>query len=199
MGLSAQEMVEVGEMFNDAVMMAFDGQAAGNIEMLLNYIYTMQKKEVPTTLFSGKLAGTKRLLDLVFNDPAKRDFIMLISFQFYSKFGQTAERYPELVENLAEGIGFVKKPDTNKDPSLVMAGEEYLNDMPSIEDVKDILTDNRWATIIALMMLYLMPMNGFAEIYKEKQEREAALARAAAVEAAKEARREAARVAAGEK
>lgn len=183
MGLSAEEMRDVGELFNEAVLMAFDMRGATEVERFLVFIYAIQRREVPTTLFSGKLAGTKRLLDLVFNDPDKRDFIMLITFQFYAKFGNTAERYSELVSNLAEAIGFIKKEDSNKEPSLVMAGEEYLNDMPSVEDVSGILMDNRWATIVVLMMLYLMPLDGFNEVYQEKKVREAAAIKLLAKEA----------------
>lgn len=168
MGLSAQEMVEVGELVNESVSYAIDSFPSTSLESLVSYVYSLRTQEILTSLFSGHMTGIKRLNQLVFTNRLTEQFILTVTSHFFAKFGDTRNRYPALCENLGEAIGFIKP---EKD-SLAMVSQDYLADVPSVDDVENLLLDNRWATMLALIILYLMPLNSFQELFNLKREEE---------------------------
>lgn len=173
MGLSALEMEAVAELTNDAALYAMDAFPSDQHPALIAYLYSLRRQENLTMLFSGHLPSITRLSNLVFTNKPVEQYVLLVTAYFFAKLGDTKTRYPLLVDNLAEAIGFIKAPDDKTQAECVaFVTKDYLDDVPSIDDVRDIMMDNRWATTIALLILYIMPMNGFQEIYKTRQEEE---------------------------
>lgn len=176
MGLSAQEMDQLGDVVNAAVLTAISSSAEVLRPKLLEFSISLVLREIPYQLFSGQLEGTKRLADLMYNDATTRDFILTVTMHIFAKFGNTQERYADLVDNLAQAIGFISSPtprdrkDAETAPAIIVP-DELQDRLPTIEDVREILLYNRWATTLALMILYLMPPDDLNYIWQEYQVR----------------------------
>lgn len=176
MGLSAQEMDQLGDVVNAAVLTAISSSAEVLRPKLLEFSISLVLREIPYQLFSGQLEGTKRLADLMYNDATTRDFILTVTMHIFAKFGNTQERYADLVDNLAQAIGFIEAPtprdrkDAETAPAIIVP-DELQDRLPTIEDVREILLYNRWATTLALMILYLMPPDDLNYIWQEYQVR----------------------------
>lgn len=179
MGLSAEEMVEAGELINLAFLSVFSNSQTANHSKLLQFSFSLIKEESPHVLFSGETRATKRLVDLMYNDPLITDFVMKIGFHFYAKLGNTPDRYAALVANLACGLGVVKPEDTKEKPSLVAMPQESFDRMASTTEVEMLLSHNSWMTTIAMMMLYLMTPDDLSAIRKLKTEAEKLAAQSA--------------------
>jgi|SRR6185312_31338 len=178
MGLSAEEMDRVGDLVNTAVLTAISTASEALRPKLLGFSISLVLREIPYQLFSGQLEGTKRLADLMYQDDAIRDFILTVTMHIFAKFGDTQTRYPALVDNIAQAIGFIDAPaprDKKEAEStpLVIVPDELQERLPTIDDVRDILLYNRWATTLALMILYLMPVDDLNHIWNEHLERKA--------------------------
>jgi hypothetical protein len=186
MGLSAKEMDDIGELVNMAFLSAFSNSPSTHHAKLLSFAFGLIRKEVPYHLFSGQLEGTKRLTSLMYDDPDIRDFVLKITMHVFSKMGDVKNRYPALVENLTEAIGYIDIPEakdrkeTATQPIALMP-EELLGRLPLASDVSDVLLWNRWATTMVLMMLYLMTPEDLGTLLEEKKRRDA-------IEAAEQAR-----------
>jgi hypothetical protein len=202
MGLSAKEMDEVGELVNQAFLNAFSNSRSVHHEKLLMFSFSLVKEQVPYFLFSGQLEGTQKLISLMYDDPEIRDFVLRITTFIFAKFGDTKNRWPQLVENLSEAVGFINPPAAsrrndkdNVDP-ITLTPEEIQHRAPTVEDVQEILLYNRWAVTMLLMHLYLMSPDDLNEIRSEflsrkriEDEHQAAVDAAAARRAAAAAQR----------
>lgn len=182
MGLNAKEMDEVGDLVNAAFLTAFSNSPSTVHAKLLKFSFGLLKQEVPYMLFSGKHEGTLRLVSLMYDDADIRDFVLQITMHVFSKFGDTKNRYAALVENIAEAIGFIELPTgsdrkSQESAPIALMPEELQGVLPTVSEVADILMWNRWATTMALMMLYLMTPEDLNELVEEKKQREAAQAR----------------------
>jgi hypothetical protein len=173
MGLTAVEMESVGELINESFLSVASNLPQAQMAKILTFAFGLVKQEVPYHLFNGNsLEGVKRANSLMFDDADTRDFVLKVTFHFFAKFGNTTGRYEALVENLAEAIGFLKPVETKERASLVVAHQEFMSRMPSVEDVRALLMDNRWMVTMALMMLYLITPEDLAELYREWQSRQ---------------------------
>lgn len=190
MGLNAKEMDEVGDLVNAAFLTAFSNSATVLHPKLLNFAFGLLRREIPYVLFSGKHEGTDRLTGLMYDDADIRDFVLQITMHVFSKFGDTKNRYAALVENIAEAIGFIEPPvatdrKSQENAPIVIMPDELQGLLPTVADVIDVLMWNRWATTMALMMLYLMTPEDLNELLEEKKQREAAILRAQQAAAAR--------------
>lgn len=178
MGLSAKEMDDVGELVNMAFLTSFSNTPSIHHEKLLKFSFGLMRQEVPYFLFSGQLEGTKRLISLMYDDTVIQDFVLQVTMHVFAKFGDTKNRYPALVENLAESIGYIQPPaPKNKQEEetspIALTSPALLERLPDVSDVTDILLYNRWAVTMVLLMLYLMTPDDLAELRLEKMRREA--------------------------
>ena len=168
MGLSTEEMAECGELINLAFLSVYSNSLSSNHEKLLKFTFGLIKEQVPHLLFSGQTRGMKQLNDLMFNDPTITDFVLKITFHFFSKFGNTLERYPQLVENLASGLGYLKPVESRDHQTVVATPPDFYERISSVEDVQALLLDNRWMVTMVLLMLYLMTPDDLAELQQAK-------------------------------
>ncbi len=171
MSLNTEEMREVGELLNESFLSVMSNTQQQHLERILAFSFTLVKQEMCQNLFSGNLEGTDRLISLMYDDPIIRDFILKVGFHFFAKFGNTDERYPELVDNLAEAIGFIE-PTGNGDQAVVLTPVEFLGMMPEITNVRALLLVNRWAVTLVLMMLYLITPEDLSELYRLQKDQE---------------------------
>lgn len=203
MGLSAKEMDEVGELVNQAFLTAFSNSRQVHHEKLLFFSFSLVREQVPYFLFSGQLEGTQKLISLMYDDPEVRDFILKITTLVFAKMGDVKNRWPQLVENLAEAVGYIEPPKTarrndrdNVDP-ITLTPDDVQHRVPTVDDVQEILLYNRWAVTMLLLHLYLMTPDDLNEIRTEQMKRkqaeeveQARLERAAAARANAQAQRQ---------
>lgn len=178
MGLSAKEMDEIGELVNMAFLTAFSNAPSTQHQKLLSFAFGLIRKEVAYHIFSGQLEGTKRLNSLMYDDPDIRDFVLKITMHVFSKMGDVKNRYAALVENLTEAIGYIDIPEAkdrkeSATQPIALMPDALLGRLPLASDVTDILLWNRWATTMALMMLYLMTPEDLGALLEEKRQRDA--------------------------
>jgi hypothetical protein len=152
-------MAEAGEVINQAFLSVFSNSSPTLHQKILHFAFGLVRREIPSRLFSGSTEGMDRAISFM-DDPDIREFTLAVSFQFFARFGNSSQRYAELVDNLAQGIGFDKEHEAAALP------KEILDRMPSFQDVVDTLTPNRWMVVMALMMLYLITPQDMAELYE---------------------------------
>lgn len=170
MGLSTAEMKEVEEVLNEAYLKAFSRSPIGLHQKLLAMSFDLLRLETPTMLFNGYKPSIDRLLAIGMDDADHRRFVLEIQFHFFARFGFASERYDALCDSLAQGLGGLQRDDKHV---LVAAPQSVWEQFGTYEDIKNLLLQNRWMVILALMVLFLVTPNDMAVIYGEWRQREA--------------------------
>lgn len=104
--LNAEEMVEVGTVFQDAVLHVLDTYEESARPSLQNFMVELILKERPYQLVTAE--GIERAISMVWARDGIRDFILKLAFTFFSRWGHSDEEVSGLAANLARGVAMVK-------------------------------------------------------------------------------------------
>ncbi|MBB5409281.1 hypothetical protein HDG34_003222 [Paraburkholderia sp. HC6.4b] len=135
--------------------------AAGNEELhekLTDFLMSLILADKPYLLASAK--GLDRAVNLAFVDPQVCDFILMIVFVFFSRWGASFSRYMHLVESLAfavAGDAPFSPPgsQTTQRQVLVATPSEIHESLPDPALTQDLLLQNKWLSVLLLIHLFV--------------------------------------------
>jgi hypothetical protein len=84
---------------------------------------------------------------LVFTNDSRRDFIFMLNYVFFSRYGHSDSDIDGLIGNIARGIAM-----RNKNSVMPIVLSDRLSDTNT---AFNILKDNKWLVIIALIHLFI--------------------------------------------
>jgi hypothetical protein len=155
MALSTEEWVDVGGVFKDSLdhvmqnSKALDQKAQ---ERIMMFVHSTAIADKPWMLCTQ--LGIKRAVEVVFEDVVLRDFILQLSFTFFSRWGASGEKYAHLIETLAFAVS-VNGHDAPNGTLLVPSAipPAVADDMVTQQVALSALHANKWLVIMLLISL----------------------------------------------
>lgn len=156
MALDAADWIEIGQVFKDSLDHVLRNTKAleqKSQERVLHFVYHNALYDKPFTLVTP--AGVKNLVEKVFSDVIVRDFVLQLSFVFYSRWGTDSEKYSHLADTLAFAVSADVVPmSLTGIPSVPCAiPPQVLADLPKNDGVRATLASNKWLSVILLIAL----------------------------------------------
>ncbi len=157
MALNAGDWVEIGEVFKDSLehvlrnTQALEEKSRARIQ---HYVYHSALYDNPYMLLT--MAGVKNAVETVFSDEVVRDFVLRLSFVFFSRWGTSDEKYGQLIDTLAFAVS-ADVPTGFSGTQLVPCAipSQVLADMPKSELARSTLYTNKWLSIVLLLQLVI--------------------------------------------
>lgn len=144
--LTAEEMVEVAEVFQGSVQHTLSNYSPEGKASLVVFMVELIVKERPYQLVTPE--GIAHAIDLIWTRDGIRDFILRLAFVFFSRWGHSDEEVSALARNIARGVAMIKPNEQlNAVPRPLGARLVDINAAQSLIDA------NPW-----LMIALMIPM-----------------------------------------
>ena len=160
MSLTTDEWRDTAEVFTESVEFALNNITGPNEklrEKLTDFLMSLILADKPYLLASAR--GLDRAVNLVFLDQEVCDFVLMIVFVFFSRWGASVERYTNLVESLAFAIA-ADAADTSAQRAprqgLVATPPEIHESLPDPALAQDLLRQNKWLSVLLLIHLFVV-------------------------------------------
>ena len=93
--------------------------------------------------------GVERIVDMVFGHESNRDFILSLTFSFFSRLGQDEDFVKGLAGNLSRGAALGKRGDLCAIPEAIKGRFSEMN------DVHNLLEANYWLMTVLMLQLFI--------------------------------------------
>lgn len=150
-GLDSTEMELVGTLFQEAIDFLFQSANEKTKKNVLPFMIKRILGDVPTVQMSPN--GVKELRNEVYNNVEIRDFLLNLSFVFFSRWAASDEKVLSLAANLARGLSQGTFVGDNIAVSAVP--DEVSNRLSKREDVFNLLASNQWLICVIMMPLFM--------------------------------------------
>lgn len=158
MNLNTEQMVLAIQTFQDSLEYVLGNYDQTNRDKALAFCGLLLMEEKPYLLVTTE--GIQHAMKLVFTSASRQDFIMTLSFVFFSRWGHSPDDFSGLVENLARGA------TQSGVPIVVVAGHESIRSidyratpeaiadrLTEYEDARLILSANQWLVVVLMIQL----------------------------------------------
>lgn len=145
--ITTDAMMEVASVFIESfnhVVSNYVGESKNHAKLFTANIIL---KEKPYMIVS--LEGLPHITEIVFGSDANRDFILTLSFTFFSRWGHSEREVYGLINNLARGVSNANALTLNAMP------KDISSRLVSSENAAEILEANKWLIVIILMQLFI--------------------------------------------
>jgi hypothetical protein len=157
MPLTSDEWRDTAEVFTDSVEFVLNNVTGPNEELrtrLTDFLMSLILADKPYLLASAR--GLDRAVDLVFADPDVCDFVLMVVFVFFSRWGASLERYTNLVESLAFAVAADPSSQPAPRQSLVATPFGIHESLPDPALAQDLLLQNKWLSVLLLIHLFVV-------------------------------------------
>lgn len=145
--LTTEQMVTAAETFQGAYEHAlgnFVGEAKASV---VRFCASIILQEKPYMLVGAE--GASHAVDLVFGNEGNRDFIFMLSYTFFARFGEGHDPVQQLSATLARGVTI----PSGREMSIVP--EALRVRLPQYQEVQSLLADNQWLMTLLLLQLFI--------------------------------------------
>lgn len=150
MGLRTEEMREVATVFQGAYEHTITNFVGSEIKAAaLQFVAGIVLSEKPYMLVTEE--GFARAVLMVFSNEVARDFVLMLGFTFFSRWGGSQEQYVQLIENLSYGAGHVDGAGEYAGMPVPISQR-----LTSAQEAAALLQANRWLVVLLLMQLFLV-------------------------------------------
>ncbi|WP_233874266.1 hypothetical protein [Paraburkholderia adhaesiva] len=164
MALTTDEWRDTAAVFTESVEFVLNNVAGPNDELrekLTGFLMSLILADKPYLLAAAR--GLERAVDLAFEDPQVCDFILMIVFVFFSRWGASGERYASLVESLAFAVEADASHLSHASPAPGVQRQELVATPPEIHEslpdpglTRELLLQNKWLTVLLLIHLFVV-------------------------------------------
>lgn len=148
MSLTTQEMIVATETFQESFRHVMGNYPVPEAKQyLLKFVLGVIMVEKPYMLVTDE--GIQRAIALVFTAEAERDFILTLTYTFFSRFGETSAPAKNLAAALARGIALTGVTTSQ----LSAAPDAIKTRLPTEEEARAILEANQWLMTVLLIQL----------------------------------------------
>jgi hypothetical protein len=146
--INTDGMISAAETFRDAYEHVLGNLVADTKERTIKFVMEIVLRQKPYMMVSKE--GLPKIMDVVFSSDEIRDFIFTLHFVFFSRWGNEDQDVNGLIGNLARGAGLASFGKLNAIPVPI-------NDrLTGVDDVNQILMDNKWLTIILMLQMFVV-------------------------------------------
>jgi hypothetical protein len=146
--LTAQEMVEVAEVFQDSFRHILGNMPEEAQTSMKQLVAEFILKEHPWVLVTPE--GLPRAIDLVWAREGVRDFLLSLSFTFFARWGHSDDQVEGLANNIARGVAMVQR-GAQHDAVPAEPGKRLVH----IDAAQKVLSANRWLMIALMLPLFI--------------------------------------------
>ncbi len=150
-GLDSTEMELVGTLFQEAVDFLFQSSNDKTKKNVLQFMIKRILGDIPTVQMSPN--GVKELRNEVYNNIEVRDFLLNLSFVFFSRWAASDAQVLALAANLARGLS--QGTFVGENIAVSAVPDEVLNRLAKREDVFNLLASNQWLICVIMMPLFM--------------------------------------------
>ena len=122
-------------------------------EKLLLFIQNIVVQEKPWMWVSPE--GQEHVVYLFMVDEFPRDFIMLLTYTFFSRWGEGKVKYTGLTDALSWGCA--ADNDDNVEKEYVLMSKDLSARLSPLDSVKKYLRANKWLAVAMLIKLFVAP------------------------------------------
>lgn len=161
--LTTDEMIRVAEVFTGAFDHTLQLYIDDTRAIMRKFAAEILLWEKPYMLLTPE--GASHCVNIVFGKELHRDFILMLSYVFFGRFGNDDMAVGALARNLARAATQQVPPMTgrqNQEHGSIIPKAIY-DRMPNYETATATLVSNRWLMIILLIQLFIV-----VELPKEK-------------------------------
>lgn len=157
MALNAEEWVEIGLVFKDSldhVLASLRHRESAVQERVNVFVYKTVLFDHPYMLCTPN--GVKDAVETIFSDVHLRDFVLTLSFTFFSRWGASNEKYLHLTETLAFAVSADGATTPASNTSLIVQSAipvAIFHDMPKDAQTRAVLLANKWLAVLLLIQL----------------------------------------------
>lgn len=149
-GLSAEDMVRVQR----AIFAAHEATLAQYIPETRNkvmaFVANLILTEKPYIWIVTE--NIVRLVNTIYADDLYRDYVHMLQFNFFARWGAASGKFISLVHELSWACA----AGANPNDSFVAIPTEIRNRMPSQDEAVAVLTDNPWLVCLTLLRSYIV-------------------------------------------
>jgi hypothetical protein len=148
MSISTERMIEAADVFKgsyDHVIQNTFGDTHNNV---IKFVADIVLRTKPYLLLTH--SGLSHIAETVFTNEEHRDFVLMLAFTFFSRFGGPDEDVSGLAYNLAKGAG---QKTTSGEYGLI---PNQINErLITTEDAAMVLLENKWLMVLLLLQLFV--------------------------------------------
>jgi hypothetical protein len=156
MSLLPNDLSETAQVFVDSMQHVLANAKSMSEERhnkLNTFVYSLVLVEKPYMIASPK--GVQHAIELVFEDEVIRDFVFMLGFTFFARWGASGPRHNDLVQSLAFAVSGDGTPVRGQD-SLVMMPAEIADLLPDPDGVLTLLQQNKWLVTLLMIQLFVL-------------------------------------------
>lgn len=147
--LTTEQMVTAAETFQGAFSHAMSNYVGESKVSMQRYVAALILQEKPYMLVGPE--GVERAIDLVFSNEPHRDFIFMLTYTFFARFGEGRNPSEDLAASLARGLVM-----SNAGGGAMSAIPEAMRvRLPNLSEVQSLLKDNHWLMTVLLIQLFV--------------------------------------------
>lgn len=150
MSLTTEQMNEVSGVFQESLAYVLSNLPSKEAQASLKgFLAQLVMQEKPYLLVTQE--GLSRVIDLVWTSPGYSDFIMSLSFVFFSRWGHGEEEVSGLCANLARGCAMINRSEKQLDAVPQLLGDR----LSDIDAARRLIQANHWLVIVLLVQLFV--------------------------------------------
>jgi hypothetical protein len=171
MGFEVEQWREIAEVFGGSLDFVLTNvkrsYSPEGQERINKFVYDFVITQKPYMLMTQ--LGEQGAVETVFSDELIRDFILTVGFQFFTRWGGSAERLNTLVESLAFAVSATDSLAGDRRQNLIPG--PILEDLPQESRALSVLRENKWLVVLLLMLLTVeIPLPPEAKKQKNRPE-----------------------------
>lgn len=149
-GLNPEQMSVVGEMFQEANGFCWSGAGEETKKQMVPFLINRIASDVTPAMMTPK--GISVLRKEVFGNEHIRDYILKLSFIFFSRWAPSNDAVCGLCHNLSRGLS---QSPYDQQSSMVATPPEIMERLGSRDDVFSALSSNPWLIVSVMIPLFI--------------------------------------------
>lgn len=153
-GLNADEMTVVSTTITESVLGLLGNLAGTEAEATITgFLHHVVLNEKPYMIVTPD--GLRQITTVVFTNEVVRDFVLTLSYQFFSRWCESQDAYLQLVQNLSHGCG-ARYVRSEWDAMPDVIGDRLVD----FETTYTLLQANKWLVIVLLLQNFVSVRKG---------------------------------------
>lgn len=145
-------MITVAEVFQDSYSHVLSNIIGESKNKIIAFIFTIILQNKPYLLVNEE--GIQHAIDIVFTDKEHTDFILTLTYVFFSRLGGDEKYVHEIVGNMARGLS-VASPLQYKTKAMTLLPDEYSSRLGTYIVVEELLSCNKWLIVLLMLQLFI--------------------------------------------
>lgn len=150
-GLTHDQMEIIGQLFQEANGFCWEGAGENTKKQMIPFLINRIAADVTPAMMTP--TGINRLREQVFGNAQIRDYILKLSYVFFSRWAVSDTAVKALAANLSRGLS--QTPYDIEEKSAPVTPEDIMKRLGKREDIHLALISNPWLMIVVMIPLFI--------------------------------------------